>query len=343
MLRAEIDSTGLNRINEYVTGPYGGAAIARTTGSGAGTIHNLVEDARGNVSGQFNGTTLEQDLVYGRLGSLASVGTTTGDTVRLQWKGYYWEGDSTQLYYARARWYDPINGRFVSEDPAGEGFNPYEFAGGDQANGQDPSGAEEDCGDDSGDGCTGGGGDGPAIFVLPPDEIDGWQSTFRWWGAMYLANAANGLALQNQMSATFGMQNALLAGANGASTFGVGSALHVQTSVDSHRGDCQQDAIATALTRVPAAAVAGGVAGAIEGNGVALAVGVRTGAVAGIVAGAATVEVGGTGAVPAFALGFVGGYAKSELRSILTGALSGAGAVLADGVINALACPKDAF
>lgn len=31
-----------------------------------------------------------------------------------------YEGDSTRLYYMRNRWYDPVAGRFLSEDPIGQ-------------------------------------------------------------------------------------------------------------------------------------------------------------------------------------------------------------------------------
>ncbi|HEX9285087.1 MAG TPA: RHS repeat-associated core domain-containing protein, partial [Nitrospirales bacterium] len=59
----------------------------------------------------------------------------------------------TQLYYNRARYYDPAVGRFISEDPLGlrAGINPYAYAGNDPVNGRDPSGL---CG-------GGGGGEGP--------------------------------------------------------------------------------------------------------------------------------------------------------------------------------------
>jgi RHS repeat-associated protein len=46
------------------------------------------------------------------------------------------------LYNVRARWYDPHQGRFVSEDPIGlaGGINPYAYAGNDPVNHTDPSG-----------------------------------------------------------------------------------------------------------------------------------------------------------------------------------------------------------
>jgi RHS repeat-associated protein len=53
-----------------------------------------------------------------------------------------YEADSTQLYYVRARWYDPRTKRFMSPDPIGlaGGINPYAFAGNDPVNLGDASG-----------------------------------------------------------------------------------------------------------------------------------------------------------------------------------------------------------
>jgi len=54
----------------------------------------------------------------------------------------------TGLVYARARWYDPNTGSFLSPDPKGyvDSSNLYSFAGGDPVNGRDPTG--EDAYDD---------------------------------------------------------------------------------------------------------------------------------------------------------------------------------------------------
>jgi RHS repeat-associated protein len=50
----------------------------------------------------------------------------------------------TGLVYARARWYDPSTGSFLSPDPRGyiDSSNLYSFAGGDPVNGRDPRGEQ---------------------------------------------------------------------------------------------------------------------------------------------------------------------------------------------------------
>ena len=52
------------------------------------------------------------------------------------------EADTTGLYFMRARYYDPMLGRFISEDPDGlsGGINQYTYAGNDPVNARDPSG-----------------------------------------------------------------------------------------------------------------------------------------------------------------------------------------------------------
>jgi RHS repeat-associated protein len=57
------------------------------------------------------------------------------------WAGSY---RGTGLYQVRNRWYDPLVGRFASEDPIGleGGINPYVYAGNDPVDYTDPMGLD---------------------------------------------------------------------------------------------------------------------------------------------------------------------------------------------------------
>lgn len=69
------------------------------------------------------------------------VATDTGSITRLRMAGQQYDQGS-ELYYMRARCYDPALGRFLSEDPIGisGGLNLYAYAGNDPVNAADPSG-----------------------------------------------------------------------------------------------------------------------------------------------------------------------------------------------------------
>jgi RHS repeat-associated protein len=64
---------------------------------------------------------------------------------RYTYAGREWDPD-TQLYYYRARWYDPQARRFISEDPIGlaGGINLYAYVGNNPINLTDPSGLKSD-------------------------------------------------------------------------------------------------------------------------------------------------------------------------------------------------------
>lgn len=90
-----------------------------------------------------NGQVVEQT------GSDAFGNLTQGSGLKQShlYTGEYWDEDS-QLVYLRARWYDPVVGRFVSGDPF-EGrqqdprsLNRYAYAHNDPVHGADPSGRE---------------------------------------------------------------------------------------------------------------------------------------------------------------------------------------------------------
>jgi len=69
---------------------------------------------------------------------------STGATANV----YRYQGEAldaeTGLYYLRARYYDPVAGRFLSVDPlADQGEHPYTYAGADPVNGHDPTGTQD--------------------------------------------------------------------------------------------------------------------------------------------------------------------------------------------------------
>ena len=101
-----------------------------------------VEDSAGTVRDVIHtsGATLD----HRTLSSFGSLTTQTGPTVDYEHfqSGMFWDIDS-QLYYARARWYDPTAGRFIGEDPLGfEGgdLNVSRYANNDPVNFSDPTG-----------------------------------------------------------------------------------------------------------------------------------------------------------------------------------------------------------
>ncbi len=66
---------------------------------------------------------------------------STGSTANV----YYYQGQQfdieTGLYYLRARYYNPVTGRFSSTDPVTEN-HPYSYAGADPIDKDDPTGTE---------------------------------------------------------------------------------------------------------------------------------------------------------------------------------------------------------
>ncbi|WP_232417770.1 RHS repeat-associated core domain-containing protein [Methyloversatilis thermotolerans] len=89
------------------------------------------------VTGHNGGTT--QSLRYSAFGQSQS--GTGASPNRLKYSGR--EDDGTGLYYYRARYYDPVIGRFISEDPLGFAagdVNFYAYVGNNPVNANDPSG-----------------------------------------------------------------------------------------------------------------------------------------------------------------------------------------------------------
>jgi RHS repeat-associated protein len=84
----------------------------------------------------IRGDTYEYD---GFGNKVNSTGTTPNNYL---YRGEQFDPD-LGMYYLRARYYNPLTGRFLSVDPlAGQGQRRYEYVGADPVNGMDPSGNE---------------------------------------------------------------------------------------------------------------------------------------------------------------------------------------------------------
>jgi RHS repeat-associated protein len=120
--------------SEYINGP-GIDNKLRQSGT-SGSIFFL-HDHLGSTIGLTNGagTTVERDSYDPYGNSPGGSATRYGFTGRER-------DDATGLIYFRARWYDPQQGRFITEDPAGYGggANVYAYANGNPVNFTDPTG-----------------------------------------------------------------------------------------------------------------------------------------------------------------------------------------------------------
>jgi RHS repeat-associated protein len=115
--------------------------LARYSSAGDRT---LLTDALGSVIAQAKADhSMETFYAYSPYGRTTTLGVDDGNP--LQFTGR--ENDGTGLYYYRARYYDPVLKRFISDDPIGiaGGTNLYAYVGGNPVSRIDPSGLAPDC------------------------------------------------------------------------------------------------------------------------------------------------------------------------------------------------------
>lgn len=130
----DLDGNG-NTIADYLNGPGVDNKLRQTAG---GTVFYFVADHLGTLRALADTSgSIVSDLSYDSYGNVISGSAPS----RYTYTGREIDADSGLMYY-RARWYDPQQGRFISEDPIGldGGINLYAYVENDPVGSEDPLG-----------------------------------------------------------------------------------------------------------------------------------------------------------------------------------------------------------
>ena len=105
-----------------------------------GTTAHLLSDALGSIIALADSAgTVQTEYTYEPFGTAIASGIANSNPLRFTGR----EDDATNLYYYRARYYNPGLQRFISEDPLefmGGDFNLYNYTGNNPVNSTDPFG-----------------------------------------------------------------------------------------------------------------------------------------------------------------------------------------------------------
>ena len=139
----ELDGAG-NPVREYAYYPGIDQPNAMRRVSD-GAVFRYTQEQPGHVSGLVGaGNVVVNTYAYTPWGEPIATQEQVEQPLRYAAREYDKE---TGLYFVRARYFDPRQGRFVSEDPIGleGGINPYAYAANDPGNLVDPSGLRPGC------------------------------------------------------------------------------------------------------------------------------------------------------------------------------------------------------
>ncbi len=148
VLVGEYDASG-NILRRYVPGPGTDEPLVWYEGAVTSDRRWLHADTAGSVIGYSDATgASDATYAYDPYG-LPDSWTATG-AARYRYTGQLMIPEAN-LYYFKARMYDPANGRFPQTDPVGyqSDINLYAYVGNDPINEWDPSGMDDDDSDDT--------------------------------------------------------------------------------------------------------------------------------------------------------------------------------------------------
>ena len=147
---AEVDTNGVP-VRSYTYGPGIDNVLAMTVHQPEVRTYYYIKDHLRSVLALTDESgALVESYSYDAWGRVLAVYDAAGTEIsesavgnRILWQGreYSW---STGLYYFRARWYDPVTGRWLSNDPIDVlgGLNQYAFCGDNPINARDPLGLD---------------------------------------------------------------------------------------------------------------------------------------------------------------------------------------------------------
>ncbi len=126
----------------YLTGPRGPEYRRDDV---TGQVRWYLPDGLGSVAGEVDPMgNVTSSRKYDAFGNVRG-GNNPGGTSKHKFVGAlgHLSEDQTGLIYMRSRYYDPVSGRFINQDPVYHGFNWFAYASSNPINRIDPNGRED--------------------------------------------------------------------------------------------------------------------------------------------------------------------------------------------------------